>query len=53
MGEWYPLLAAMLTGRPWADVLATEAGADRLREKGTAEDKAQIAGYAQQYGASA
>ena len=45
VGEWYPLLAAMLTGRPWADVLATEAGADRLRERGTAEDKAQIAGY--------
>ena len=49
VGDYYPLLAAMLSGRPWADILAAERGTARLREKGTAEDKEQIRGYAQQY----
>ena len=44
VGDYYPLLAAMLSGRPWADILASEQGSARLKEKGTAEDKAQIAG---------
>lgn len=50
VGEYYPLLAAMLTGRPWGDILKSSAdmGA-RLQERGTAEDKAQIRGYASQY----
>ena len=40
-GAWQ----AMLTGRPWADILATDAGTERLMERGTSEDKAQIRGY--------
>lgn len=48
VGEYYPLFAAMLTGKPWADILDTRSGTGRLREKGTAEDKAAIRGYAQQ-----
>jgi len=49
VGEYYPLFAAMLTARPWADILGSGAEPERLRERGTAEDKAQIRGYAAQY----
>lgn len=49
VGDYYPLFAAMLTGKPWADILNAEGGAGRLAEKGTVEDKAAIRGYAQQY----
>jgi aarF domain-containing kinase len=49
VGQLYPLLAAMLTGRPWAEIIASDASMKRLEERGTAEDKAQIRGYAQQY----
>ena len=51
VGEYYPLLAAMLTGRPWGDILSAggSQSPSRLAERGTAEDKAQIRGYAQQY----
>ena len=49
VGEYYPLLAAMLTGRPWGEILSTDGGTERLMGRGTAEDKAQISGYAQQY----
>ena len=48
VGEYYPLLAAMLTNRPWGDVVGS-ASSDRLKERNTAEDRAQIRGYAQQY----
>ena len=48
VGGYYPLLAAMLTNRPWGDVVGG-AGSARLRERNTAADRAQIAGYAQQY----
>ena len=48
VGEYYPLLAAMLTSRPWSDVI--DGGADgRLQERGTVEDAAQIRSYAVQY----
>jgi len=51
VGQYYPLLAAMLTARPWTDILrAGDTGDARaLHEKGTAADKQQIAGYAAQY----
>ena len=49
VGEYYPLLAAMLTGRPWGEILSTDGGTERLVGRGTAEDKAQISNYAQQY----
>ncbi|EOD28819.1 hypothetical protein EMIHUDRAFT_234481 [Emiliania huxleyi CCMP1516] len=51
VGQYYPLLAAMLTARPWTDILrAGDTGDARaLQEKGTAADKKQIAGYAAQY----
>ena len=51
VGQYYPLLAAMLTARPWTDILrAGDTGDARaLHEKGTAADKKQIAGYAAQY----
>lgn len=48
VGEYYPLLAAMLTNRPWGDVVGASSSA-RLKERNTAEDRAQIRGYAQQY----
>ena len=48
VGRYYPLLAAMLTARPWTDIMASDDPAS-LAERGTAEDKAQIAGYAAQY----
>lgn len=49
VGEYYPLLAAMLTGRPWGDIVAADASSSRLKDKGTREDRAQIRGYAKQY----
>ena len=51
VGRYYPLLAAMLTARPWTDILRAGDTADAraLHEKGTAADKKQIAGYAAQY----
>ena len=49
VGDYYPLFAAMLTAKPWADILHATSGTARLTEKGTAEDKAAIRGYAQQY----
>ena len=49
VGEYYPLLAAMLTGRPWGDILRSASDPSRLQERGTDEDKAQIRGYAAQY----
>ena len=48
VGEYYPLLAAMLTNRPWGDVVGS-ASSSRLKERNTAADKEQIRGYAQQY----
>ena len=47
IGEYYPLLAAMLTARPWADITSGEV--ERLRERGTAQDKESIRGYAKLY----
>ena len=48
VGEYYPLLAAMLTNRPWGDVVGSDSSS-RLKERNTAADRAQIRGYAQQY----
>ena len=47
--NYYPLLASMLTNRPWGDVVGQGAASSRLRERDTAADRAQIRGYAQQY----
>lgn len=57
VGSYYPLLAAMLTGRPWADILssagqdgaAAGSNTERLQERGTGADRRAIRGYAQQY----
>jgi hypothetical protein len=49
VGDYYPLLASMLTNRPWGDVVGAGAAGSRLRERNTAADRAQIRGYAQQY----
>jgi hypothetical protein len=49
VGDYYPLLASMLTNRPWGDVVGRGAASSRLRERNTASDRAQIRGYAQQY----
>lgn len=45
----YPLLAAMLTARPWGDILQAAEDPTKLRERGTPADKMQIRGYAAQY----
>eukprot|EP00962_Isochrysis_galbana_P012768 scaffold3617_cov119-Isochrysis_galbana.AAC.4 len=49
VGKYYTLLAAMLTARPWSDILRSKDDPARLRERGTAADKAQIRTYAAQY----
>ena len=49
VGDYYPLLASMLTNRPWGDVVGAGTASSRLRERNTAADRAQIRGYAQQY----
>ena len=49
VSDHYPLLASMLTNRPWGDVVGKGAASTRLRERDTPADRAQIRGYAQQY----
>ena len=49
VGPYYPLLAAMLTARPWNDILQAAEQPAALVARGTKEDQAQIAGYATQY----
>jgi aarF domain-containing kinase len=49
VGRYYTLLAAMLTARPWSDILRAKDDPAQLRERGTAADKAQIRTYATQY----
>mgnify|MGYP003684678313 CR=1 FL=1 len=49
VGPYYTLLAAMLTARPWSDILRAKDDPEQLRERGTAADKAQIRTYAAQY----
>jgi len=49
VGPYYPLLAAMLTARPWNDILQAAEQPASLVARGTKEDQAQIAGYAAQY----
>ena len=49
VGPYYPLLAAMLTARPWNDILQAAEQPAALVARGTKEDQAQIAGYAAQY----
>ena len=46
VGPYYPLLAAMLTARPWNDILQAAEQPAALVARGTKEDQAQIAGYA-------
>jgi hypothetical protein len=48
VGEYYPLLAAMLTNRPWADILHAAADPTALQATGTDADQEQIRSYASQ-----
>ena len=43
VGPYYPLLAAMLTARPWNDILQAAEQPASLVARGTKEDQAQIA----------
>lgn len=43
VGPYYPLLAAMLTARPWNDILLAAEQPAALVARGTKEDQAQIA----------
>ena len=45
VGPYYPLLAAMLTARPWNDILQAAEQPAALVARSTKEDQAQIAGY--------
>ena len=48
VGQMYPLLAAMLTARPWDDIVDPRFDSLTNKRK-TAADDSKIAGYVQQY----
>lgn len=48
-GVYYTLFAAILTLKPWDDIVDDNSDVDRLKAKGTAGEKEMLKAYAQKY----